>query len=177
MKLIFSLLLIILFVISLFSYFLCFIELNDFLSIAVLFITAWAIGMQSFATEKMARYQVIPAIDVNMVYDKNVGKTYFWFSNESNLPGFVFLEYKKNKEKRKTAYHPLRIPPKRRMRTATTFEFSPIVGDDVMLYVSIKPSLDKSNIKFEFEKKYIFSDDNKWNELSWSFPDPSFPMI
>lgn len=161
---------------SFFSYFLFSIELRDFLSTTVLLITAWAIGMQSFATEKIARHQIIPVIDVNMVYDKNVEKTYFWFLNGSNLPGYVFLECKKNKEKRKPVYHPLYISPKKIIKTANTFDFSPIPGDNLMLYISITPSLDKPNIKFKFEKKYRFSDENNWNEASWSFPDPPFPL-
>lgn len=142
--------------------------------VAALVGTLYFLVRYTRATEKMATYQVIPAIDVNMVYEESVRKTYFWFSNESSLPGLVFLERKKNKGNREKVYQPLRIPPRRKMRTATTFDFSPTEGDELILYVLIKPSLDKSNIKFEFEKSYRFSN-NKWNETSWSFPDPPFP--
>ena len=129
--------------------------------------------MQSFATEKMAMYQVIPAIDVNMVYDNNKRKTYFWFSNESNLPGFVYLRYKKNEERKKKVYHSLRVPPKRRMKTATSFEFLPKDKDEMIIYVLIKPSIDKSSNKFEFKKSYKFNN-NRWDETSWGYPDPPF---
>ncbi len=126
------------------------------------------------ATESMAKYQLIPAVDVNMIYDKNTKKTYFWFSNDSNLPGIVYLEFKKNKEDRKMVYQPLRIPPKRKMKTATTFdEFSPTEGDEIVIYVSVKPALEISNIEFKFEKSYTFTQ-NQWNENSWSYPDPPF---
>lgn len=147
------------------------------ISITVLVVTIYFLFRYTRATEKMAEYQIIPAIDVNMIYDQTFEKTYFWFSNESNLPGFVCLEFKKNKENRKKVYPPLRISPKEKgKKTATTFNFSPTEGDELILYVLIKPCLDKSNIKFEFEKSYRFSN-NKWNETSWSFPDPPFPII
>ncbi len=128
------------------------------------------------ATECMAKYQLIPAVDVNMIYEKSIKKTYFWFSNDSSLPGIVYLEFQKNEEGRKMLYQPLRIPPKRNMKTATTFEFSPTEGDKIVIYVLVKPALEKSNIKFKFEKSYIFSQD-QWNETSWHFPDPPFPTI
>jgi len=134
----------------------------------------YATKKMAHATESMAKHQLIPAVDVNMVYDKNEKKTYFWFSNDSNLPGIVYLEFKKNKENRKMVYQPLRIPPKRKMKTATKFEFSPIERDKIVIYISVKPTLEKSNIKFEFEKSYTFIQ-NQWNENSWSYPDPPFP--
>ena len=128
------------------------------------------------ATERLANYQLMPAIDVNMIYDKIIKKTYFWFSNDSNLPGMVYLEFNKNQEGRKKVYQPLRIPPKRSMRTATTFNFSPVHGDRMIIYVSIKPVFEKANFEIKFEKSYTFSQD-QWNENSWSFPDPPFPQI
>lgn len=125
------------------------------------------------ATESMAKYQLIPAVDVNMIFDRNIKKTYFWFSNDSSLPGIVYLEFKKNKEDRKKVYQPLRIPPKSKMKTATTFEFSPTASDKIVIYILVKPALEKSNIKFEFEKSYTFIQ-NQWNENSWNYPDPQF---
>ena len=96
-------------------------------------------GMAS-ATQMMAKYQITPAIDVNMIYEKSLKKTYFWFSNESNLPGIVSLEFKKNNGNKEEVYKPLRIPPKRSMKTDTTFDFSLTEGDKMVLFVSIKPS-------------------------------------
>lgn len=148
------------------------------LSITLFFLIKYTRATEKYtqATEKMAQYQITPTIDVNMVYDKNEKKTYFWFSNESNFPGFVYLERKKNDEKRVEVYSPLRISPKEKgKKTATAFDFSPVYGDRLIIYISIKPALEKSNIKFEFEKSYSFSDD-KWNETSWSFPDMPFPF-
>jgi len=147
----------------------------DFLNLIVLSITMFFLIKYTRATQMMAKYQITPAIDVNMVYDENIGKTYFWFSNESSLPGLVFLEFRKNKENRQSAYKPLRIPPRRSMKTAATFEFNPVDGDELTLYISIRPCIEKTSIKFEFEKSYKFVSD-RWDETSWSFPDPKFPV-
>ena len=159
------------------------ISLNDFiLLITAAFIFVYAKETQELrnqtkrqaeATERMVEHQLMPAIDVNMIYDNNVKKTYFWFSNDSKLPGMVHLEFQKNKEERKEVYKPLRIPPKRSMKTATTFEFSPIEGDEMIIYVLVKLALTKSNFETKFEKSYTFTQ-NQWNENSWSFPDPPF---
>lgn len=162
--------------VSLLSFFYGYIGLNDFLNIVILSVTAYIIAMQSLATKKLAEYQVVPAIDVNMVYSLDEHRTYFWFSNESTLPGIVYLEFKKNNEKKKEVYSSLRIPPKRKMKTATTFDFSPTEGDTLILYVSIKPALNKSDIGFKFEKSYKFNK-NIWNESSWSYPDPEFQIF
>lgn len=147
----------------------------SFWSVVVLAITLFFLIRYTRATEKIMEYQMMPAIDVNMCYDPTVKKTYFWFSNHSHLAGFVYLKFKKNNSKKKEVYHPLRIAPKERAKkTATTFDFSPIEGDEIVLYVSIRPSLKKSDISFEFEKTYRFND-NQWREATWSFPDPPFP--
>lgn len=146
----------------------------DFVGTVVLTITLFWLIRYTRATEKMAEYQLMPTVDVNMIYEKSVGKTYFWFLNASNLPGIVYLEFQKNKEGRKMVYQPLRIPPKRSMRTAMTFEFSPTEGDKMIIYVSVKPALEKSNFEIKFEKSYTFTQ-NQWDENSWSLPDPPFP--
>lgn len=143
-------------------------------SIVALVVTLIFLIRYTRATENMTKYQLIPAIDVNMIYQENIGKTYFWFSNDSNLPGVVYLESRKNKEERREVYKPLRIPPKRSMKTATTFEFFPKNGDEMIIYISVKPALEKANFEIKFEKSYIFVG-NQWNEKSWSFPDPPFP--
>ena len=68
-------------------------------SVVALIGTLYFLIKYTRATEKMAKYQLMPAIDVNMIYEKSVGKTYFWFSNESSLPGLVSLEFKKKQRK------------------------------------------------------------------------------
>ena len=71
-------------------------------------------------------------------------------------------------------YQELRISPKEAgKKTATTFDFSQKEGDSLRLYISIRPAIEKTKIKFEFEKSYTFSN-NHWNENSWSFPDNPF---
>jgi len=125
------------------------------------------------ATENMAKYQLIPAVDVNMIYDRSIKKTYFWFSNNSSLPGIAYLEFKKNKENRKMVYQPLLIPPKRNMKTATTFQFSPVDGDRMVIYILVKPALEKSSFEIKFEKSYKFTK-KRWDETSWSYPDLPF---
>ena len=62
------------------------------INISVLLVTAMVVGIQSFATRKLAEYQVMPAVDVGMRYMPNVGKTYFWFSNASDVPAIVILQ-------------------------------------------------------------------------------------
>ena len=141
----------------------------------ILGVTLYWLIRYTRATEQMAIYQIIPAIDVNMCYNINSKKTYFWFSNASNLPGIVRLKHKKNDEAIKGTYAPLRVPPKRNMRTADAdFGLLPSEGDKITLYVVITPAIDNSKIRIKFEKSYRFNN-NQWNEASWSFPDPSFP--
>lgn len=152
----------------------CEMTIGELISVIFLGFTLFWLIRYTRATESMARYQLIPAIDVNMIYQENIKKTYFWFSNDSNLPGIVYLEFKKNNEERKEVYKPLRIPPKRSMKTATTFEFFPNNGDEIIIYISVKPAIEKSNFEIKFEKTYKFGS-NRWNEKSWSFPDPPFP--
>lgn len=145
------------------------------LSTIALIVTLYFLIKYTHATENIAKYQLTPAIDVNMIYDQEIKLTYFWFSNDSNLPGIVYLEFKKNNENRKKLYQPLRIPPKRKMKTATTFDFSPINGDKMTIYISIRLALEKSIPEVNFEKSYVFGSKG-WNEASWSYPDPSFPV-
>ncbi len=143
-------------------------------SVVLMIITLIFLVKSNRVTQKMLQYQITPAIDVNMRYDKDLRKTYFWFKNHSNLPGFVYLRRKKNDEKIAEVYQELRISPKEdRKKTATAFDFSQKEGDSLRLYISIRPAIEKTKIKFEFEKSYTFSSD-QWNEKSWSFPDNPF---
>jgi hypothetical protein len=144
------------------------------ITMIVLAITLYWLKRYTRATEQIATYQITPAIDVNISYNPDSKKTYFWFSNTSNLPGKVYLKHKKNNEVIKDTYTPLRVPPKRSMKTADAdFGFSPSEGDKITLFVVVTPAIDNSKVKIEFEKSYRFSG-NKWLETSWGFPDPPF---
>lgn len=145
-------------------------------SVVLTIITLFFLIKSNKVTQKMLQYQITPAIDVNMWYDRNFQKTYFWFKNHSYLPGFVYLKRKKNDEKVVEVYQELRISPKEDgKRTAIRFDFSQKEGDNLRLYISIRPAIEKTKIKFEFEKSYTFSG-GQWNENSWSFPDNPFPV-
>ncbi len=147
----------------------------NFWGFVALMITLYFLIRYTRATEKMAKYQIIPAIDVNMCYDTSSKKTYFWFSNSSNLPGIVHLKHKKNKEAKRDTYTPLRVPPRRSMKTANAdFGFSPSEGDKITLYVVVTPAMDNSKSGIKFEKSYKFIN-SQWKETSWNFSDPSFP--
>ncbi|MFZ3074152.1 MAG: hypothetical protein WA093_03430 [Minisyncoccales bacterium] len=144
-------------------------------NLVVLTITLYFLIRYTRATEQVSIYQTMPAIDVNMCYNENSRKTYFWFSNASNLPGIAYLKHKKNGETIKDTYTPLRIPPKIKIRTSDAdFGLSPSEGDVITLYIIITPAIDKSEVKIKFEKSYKFRE-NKWLEASWNFPDPLFP--
>ncbi|MFA5000078.1 MAG: hypothetical protein WC545_01850 [Patescibacteria group bacterium] len=146
-------------------------------STVVLAITLFWLIKYTRATERMAVYQTTPAIDVNMCYDEDSKKTYFWFLNSSNLPGIVRLRHKKNNESTKDTHTPLRVPPGMKMKTAVAnFNLSPSDGDEIILYVTVTPAIDKSKIKIKFEKSYKFSE-NKWLENSWNFPDPPYDRL
>jgi len=165
------------------------LEIGDTINSLVLAITAWIIAKQSFATERMAKYQVVPAIDVNMIYstEPNSSSTYFWFSNESKLPGWVSLRYKKNDEEIKSVYPKLRISPEiNGIRTADFFLEGAKVDDEIKLYVSIETAFEESSnkeedTKIEFEKSYRLVKNKQgkkqWNETSWGFPDKTFPYV
>lgn len=185
---IFSIILLTSFLISLISLITCFVCLKDFLSIFALLITAWVIGMQSFATEKMATYQVMPAIDARMIYNKK-GGTYFWFSNKSNSPGWISWDwtYKSdnNGNNIKTGrYSKLRIAPNEEgIKTADNFFKDPGKDDEVKLQFFVESAFkklgeEKLDLRIEFEKSYKFDkDNNRWNDTSWSYPtDRSFPL-
>jgi len=152
---------------------------GDFISIAILGVTAIAIFMQAFATRVMAEYEIFPMVDVNMVYDNQKRKTYFWFSNTSTLPALVSFQIFNKKEKLHD--QSLRIPPQRPTRTSIVYDFDPSEGKEVTLRVSIKPALKNFDTKIDFEKSYRFheypekSDSFRWDETSWGFPDPVWP--
>lgn len=152
------------------------------------------ITKQTKATEKMAEYQLMPAVDVNMVYENREKRTYFWFSNLSKLPAIASFELiKKNDEECQLHTQSLRISPQQKMCTmAIAFyesnhstkekhEFKPSEGDMVTLNICIKLAFEKSNIEYTFKKDYKFheypsgSKSYRWDENSWGYPDPSWP--
>ena len=169
------------------------LALNDFiLLITAAFIFVYAKETQELkeqtkkqaeATKKMADYQLTPTVDVNMIYDKSVGKTYFWFLNASSIPALVLIEFNINKVK-KGKLGPLRIAPyhphyPQFKKTATSLDF--LAGNsaneiNVVLNITVTPAIDDSRIKFNFTKSYRFDKSEfRWNETSWSYPDPPFP--
>ncbi len=72
-------------------------------------ISLFWIARNTKTTEKMVENQMMPAVDVNMIYDKQEKKTYFWFLNPSMIPALVSMTLKiKEKEH---FIGPLRIAP------------------------------------------------------------------
>lgn len=169
------------------------IEWVDAITFVVLIITAIAVGMQAFATNAMAKYQLMPAVDINMVYRQEEKRTYFWFSNSSNLPAVVSLRLTKRGDDREQLHiQSLRLPPQRKMCTmAIVFyeqnhstkkqnEFNPSEGEEVTLNVCIKLALENFDTKYNFKKDYRFheypdkSGLYRWDEITWGFPDPEW---
>lgn len=158
----------------------------EFWSVVVLATTVFFLIRYTRATEKLAEYQVMPAVEVNMIYDKNQKKTYFWFSNASNIPAFITIkaEVKRGNKKKEQQIGPLRIPPSNPhyyefRKTATAFEFLEENSTDqteITLGITVSPAFKKNKIKFNFIKSYRFnSSESQWDETSWGYPDPSFP--
>jgi len=168
----------------LFLFYILKIELTQSISIAVLSVTGLAIFIQALATKKMTAYQTMPAVDVNMIYDSDQEKTYFWFSNSSNIPAFVLIKSKIGKIKKNIG--PLRIPPNNPLyqvrKTATSFDFfsENRTHEEVeaVLNITVTSALDDNQIKIRFTKSYKFDEDkSRWNETSWGYPDPPFPSL
>lgn len=146
------------------------IDLGTAISALVFAVTALAIGIQAFATQKMNEYQFIPAVDVDMTYDK--GKTGFWFSNYSNIPAFA--TFKVLEEKKQIHCQTLRIPPQQKppRRTSLTYDFNLSSGKELILDVIIKSAFEKHNAEVRFKKTYRFNSDHKrWDETTWGYPD------
>lgn len=150
------------------------------INVIVLGATLYFLVRYTRATEKMAKYQLMPAVDVNMVYEKSIGKTYFWFSNASNIVAFISINIKTNNENKESQIAPLRIPPNQLRKTATTFDFLKESFSDkteVILNITAIPAFDNNRIKFHFVKSYRFNQSKfRWDESSWGYPDPSFPI-
>ena len=148
------------------------ITLAEATTLVVLSVTAIAIGMQAFATRRMAESQLMPAINVNMVYEG--GKTYFWFQNYSNTPAIVSFEIKKKEFKQS-----LRISPQQKMCTSSAYDFKPLKEEEIDLDVSVESAFKNFNTKIEFKKSYKFHEFQsglyRWDESSWGFPDLPWP--
>ena len=153
-----------------------------FSSILVAISLVW-IARNTKTTEKMVENQMMPSVDVNMIYDKQEKKTYFWFLNSSTIPALVSMTLKiKDKE-----YYigPLRIDPHHPQifhfkKTATSFDF--LEGNEseeaeAVLNIEVGPAYNNQEIKSSFTKNYRFSTAQKeWNESTWSYPDMPFPQ-
>lgn len=141
------------------------------------------IAKNTKTTEKMVENQMMPAVDVNMIYDKQEKKTYFWFLNASTIPALVSMTLKiKDKEH---SIGPLRISPHHPQifhfkKTATSFDF--LEGNEseeteAILDIEVRPAFDNQEIKSSFIKNYRFNTTQKeWNESTWSYPDLPFPQ-
>ncbi len=159
------------------------IGLSNAVSISILLVTAVVIGIQAYANKKLAEYQIMPAVDVNMIYDKGVGKTYFWFLNSSNIPAIVEWKLKWSKHGKKFSGDKRRfyIAPKVQMATSTVYDdwqTSPPHGINVTLIAVIKPAYEDTRAKFKLVKSYRFHDKEfRWDEDTWGFPDRPFPGL
>ena len=60
-------------------------------NVLVLGVTLYFLIRYTRATEKMGEGQMLPAVEVNMVYESQLRTTHFWFSNSSNIPALVTL--------------------------------------------------------------------------------------
>ena len=121
-----------------------------FWSVVVLAITLFFLIRYTRATEKIAQYQIMPAVDVNMIYDTNIKKTYFWFLNASSIPAFVTMkiDIKSDGKHKEQKLGPLRISPyhphyPQFKKTATSFDF--LEGDlsrntEIVLNITVTPS-------------------------------------
>jgi len=156
-----------------------------FWNVVVLAFTLFFLIRYTRATKQMAKNQLMPAIEVNMIYDSAVKKTYFWFLNASSIPAFVLIKYNINEGEKKSEIQKLRISPYHPQypqfkKTATTFlDFfngDPPDGTKVTLDIIITPAFKKNRIKFNFIKSYKFKrPELRWNEITWGYPDPLFP--
>ena len=133
---------------------------------------------QTKATKKMTEYQLMPSVDVNMVYEKQVGRTYFWFSNTSNIPAIVSFGVSEEKDKKLKQIHnqSLYMPPQQKRRTSIVYNFNLSAEKKLILDVNIKSAYKNLNTEIEFTKSYRFHPDlHRWDEISWGCPDPEWP--
>ena len=157
------------------------------LNVIVLGATLYFLIRYTNATKKMAENQLTPMVDVNMIYDKSIGKTYFWFLNASSMPALVLIKYNINKGEKDGKIGPLRISPyhphyPQFKRTAIAFldffKNGPSDKTEIILNITVTPAFENNHIKFNFIKSYRFKkSESRWDETSWGYPDPSFPSF
>lgn len=132
------------------------------------------------ATQQLVENQMMPAVDVNMVYEKDEdGDTYLWFSNASSIPAFISIKVTIGTNKIFNIPE-LLIPPNHPRfnpfkRTSNHYHF---LNDEnkILLKVIVRPALAGAKGKIEFRKSYDFNKNlSRWDEHSWQFPDPEFP--
>jgi len=159
----------------------------EFWSVVVLAITAFFLIQYTRATKQMAENQMMPSVAVNMVFDKALQKTYFWFINSSNIPALVEMKLiTEGREYQIGPYHvPSHLHPFAKSaikRTAASFDF--LEGHDgshknnteAILDVLVRADIKNRHISIHFTKNYRFNESNKeWDETTWSFPDVPFP--
>ncbi len=158
-------------------------------------ISAWIVAgtllfvcIQTKISEKIAAQQMIPAVEMNMIYDSDprIKKTYLWFQNYSNVPAHVLMKIKFTCQKEIFPIGPYRIPPqtKDKPTASTFFDKSEAILDEyhkegvrAIISVQVKPDIDNApaDAKVYFKKRYKFHD-NKWDEEMWGWPDPPSPL-
>lgn len=152
----------------------------------VAFSLIW-IARNTKATEKMVENQMMPSVTVNMIFDKDRQRTYFWFLNSSNTPALV--EMKLKTEGREYSIGPYRVPSHLHpfakssiKKTETSFDFlegnygSQKNNTEAVLDVVVKADIINRDISYSFTKNYRFNESNKeWNETTWSYIDVPFP--
>jgi hypothetical protein len=172
------------------------LTINDF----ILFVTAsfilvytYETQKQAKASEKMAEYQVMPSVEMFLIYNKNNGGSCFAFYNLSSTPGIITfdLSLKQDSSGRGSKYGgniSYRIPPQGFLITASTFltekdlpKKMEIKKDFVVkVRATIVPDLNNvgPDIKRTYEKTYKLMDsshdtlsDKRWDEESIGFPD------
>ncbi|TSC91226.1 MAG: hypothetical protein CEN90_608 [Parcubacteria group bacterium Licking1014_17] len=157
-------------------------------SVIVLAVTLNWLKKYTRATERMVENQMLPAVDVNMIFDKNNNNTYFWFSNASNIPALVSWRATVNRKNQgeKIYQDTYRIAPNNLphyKRTASSFNFleddPPALAEATLkLDLSIVPAIDKAPGQITFTKSYVFNRGQfRWDETTWGWPDPEFPEL
>jgi len=153
----------------------------------ILFITAafiiaytYETQKQARATEKMAEYQMMPQVDVNMIYQKDHKKTYFWFCNHSNIPAIVELKLKTGRKKHNVNERNFYLSPKEPgRRTDIVYDYwkesPPPHGTEADLLIVVRPAFEGFNAKVKFCKTYKFhGTELRWDETTWGYPDRPF---
>ena len=152
-------------------------------NVIVLAITVFWLIKYTRATEKMVENQTLPSVDVNMIYDNQEKKTYFWFLNASIIPALVSMKLKIKEKEHDIG--PLRIAPNHSQvfhfkKTATSFNFLEGKEDEqteAVLKILINPAIDNQKIKLSYTKNYKFNTSRKeWDESTWGYPDLPFPQ-